>query len=334
MAQRDEISEDEKPLKKRKLNAGSQSQTQAAAEQQRQQPNGNVEVPSVAPSLRGVEDKRHPTLWFPDGSLTVTSADGVTFKLHPGLLGCHSEVLKDRIATFVPSGNLQPESGSEVDGHRETTLHLAENGDNLSEFFGMIYYGKAQTMYYNLETRIPFYHFYRILRLGVKYKVQHIVESGFARLEQAFSPDYDVWVGSDKTFCADSDSCPIEMEAKDTIPLIILARDAKCTRLLPVMLYVCASEVDSTYLLNGVSYSSETFKLDIADQLNCVDARLQLQEIESATEQIFLRAAFDGPIAKCATRHTCIAVCKYLVLKAAKINVFVMDRPSQDGANG
>lgn len=136
MTQRDERSEDEKPLKKRKLNAGSQSQTQAAAEQQRQQSNGNVEVPSVAPSLRGVGDKRHPTLWFPDGSLTVTSADGVTFKLHPGLLGCHSEVLKERIATLVPSGNRQSESGSVVDVHRETTLHLAENGDNLSEFFG------------------------------------------------------------------------------------------------------------------------------------------------------------------------------------------------------
>ncbi len=174
-------------------------------------------------------------------------------------------------------------------------------------------------MYYNLETRITFSHFYRILRLGVKYKVQQIVESGFARLEQAFPSDFDAWISSDKTFY--EATCPIEMKIEDTVAFVPLARDAKRIQSLPVMLYACTAEIDSACLLQGLSYSFETLKLDVADQLTCVDARRRLQGIEAGTTEIFLEMAFDGPAAQCTARQACIAECRYLILRALRNNV-------------
>lgn len=142
MAHRDESSEDEKPLKKRKLNARSQSQT--ADEEQRRHPDGNVEVSGIAlPSLEG-EARRHPTLWFSDGLVTVIAADGVIFKLHSGLLARRSEVLKEHIAALSPLGNPQSGAVLAIGTHQEITLSLSENGDDLSELFDMIYDGKTQ----------------------------------------------------------------------------------------------------------------------------------------------------------------------------------------------
>lgn len=182
-----------------------------------------------------------------------------------------------------------------------------------------------RSVYYNLDTRITFAQFHRILRLGVKYKVQQIVKSGFARLELAFPSDFDTWCSSDKTW--DEDACPIEMKSEDTVPLIILSRDAKYTSILPVMLYVCTSKVDSRCLLEGVSYASETYKLELADQITCVDARRRLQTIEAGTEKIFVRGASDGPTSQCTTRQACIAVCKHLVLEGEEDGVFHDGQP-------
>ncbi len=130
--------------------------------------------------------------------------------------------------------------------------------------------------------------------------MQHIRESGFARLEQTFPSDFDAWIGSKKVFCGSS--CPIEVQPEDPVLYILLARDAERVQLLPVMLYVCASEVDSACLLEGVSYTSETLKLDVADQVACVNARRQLQEIEAGIAEIFLVMAFNGPAAQCSVR--------------------------------
>lgn len=139
------------------------------------------------------------------------------------------------------------------------------------------------------------------------------MKSGFARVEQAFPSDFDTWCHSNKTY--NEYSCPIEMEPEDVIPLIILARDAKWTKTLPVMLYVCTSKVDSIYLLEGVLYTSETYKLDIADQMACIDARRRLQKIEDGAKKIFIREAFDGPTSQCTTGQACTATYKRLVLK-------------------
>lgn len=182
-----------------------------------------------------------------------------------------------------------------------------------------------RSVYYNLDTRITFAQFHRILRLGVKYKVQQIVKSGFARLELAFPSDFDTWCYSDKTW--DDDGGPIEMNSEDIVPLIILSRDAKYASILPVMLYVCTSKVDSRRLLEGVSYASETYKLELPDQITCVDARRRLQTIEAGTEKIFVRGASDGPTSQCTTRQACITVCKHLVLEGEEDGLFHDGQP-------
>lgn len=144
MARPDNSSEDEKPLKKRKLNAWSQARTAAEAEEQPLQPKRNVEASTTALPSPDLEARRHPTLWFPDGSLTVVASDGVEFKLYPGLLARHSEILKERIANLSPLGTPELVGESGIDSHQERTLHLPENGDDLSELFGIIYDGSAQ----------------------------------------------------------------------------------------------------------------------------------------------------------------------------------------------
>lgn len=119
-------------------------QSHNATEEQRQQPDGDVAFAGVASISPEVVDRRHPTLWFPDGSLTVVASDGVEFKLHPGLLAHHSEVLKQRIATVSSLKTPRVERGLAVYTHQEVTLNLPENGDDLGGFFGMMYDGNTQ----------------------------------------------------------------------------------------------------------------------------------------------------------------------------------------------
>ncbi len=144
MPQRDESSEDEKPLKKRKLSAGPQS-SHAAAEQRL---NDNLEASNTAEiaSARIPEITRHPTLWFADGLLIVIASDGIAFKLHPGILARHSEIFKERLDTSSAPVTSQSEGASlaRTYVYQETTLHLPENGDDLSELFNIIYDGEIQ----------------------------------------------------------------------------------------------------------------------------------------------------------------------------------------------
>lgn len=149
--------------------------------------------------------------------------------------------------------------------------------------------------------------------------MQAIMESGFARLEQLFAPDYNTWMTCEKTY--KFDECSIKMQAEDTLALILLAREAGRTNLLPVLLYIFTSEADWESLLEGVFYTSGTVKLSIADQITCVKGHTRLQEIGRGIEDILLREAFGGR-PPCFTHHTCIAVCKHLTFEGRKKETF------------
>lgn len=128
------------------LDAGTQS-SHRATEKECPQPNDNVEFAddaSASPDSLEVEDRQHPTLWFPDGSLTVIASDGVKFKLHPGLLAHHSEILKECMAIATSSSLGTSQARGLLASHQELKLNLPENGDDLSGLFGMIYNGGTQ----------------------------------------------------------------------------------------------------------------------------------------------------------------------------------------------
>ncbi len=151
--------------------------------------------------------------------------------------------------------------------------------------------------------------------------MQHIVKSGFARLEEVFPSDYDLWRTTRKAF-SEGESSALEMQATDTVPLILLAREAQRTSLLPMLFYTCVSEADSSSVLEGVSHASETFRLDVADQITYANAHRKIREIETGTEEIFLRGAFDGLKSQCSTRQTCISVCRHMLEEGRKSNNF------------
>ncbi|KAI0090977.1 hypothetical protein BDY19DRAFT_932771 [Irpex rosettiformis] len=318
MSRRNESPGDEQPHKRKRPNlrprASEGASASAAPRIQAPQPQ--------APSQRQ-GNSRHPVLWFPDGLLIVVASDGMRFKLHSGILSYHSEIIKGRLAALSPLSTLPSSSVSSAGVSQEVVLHLPEKGDLLGKFFSMIYNGHDQFSYFDLHRCIQFEDFYWILRLAIDFKVKHIVDAGFSRLELLFSSNFDEWATSDKSFGnIDKKGRPIEMADRDTVGVVALVRAAKRTSMLPVALYACSTEADATDIFDGIIVGTEIVSLDAGDRDVCVDARSRIHEIENGTEDIFLRGAFNGLSKNCTSRQSCLAACRRLVLDGSRDMVF------------
>ena len=183
--------------------------------------------------------------------------------------------------------------------------------------------------YFNHTTSIPFEQFYWILHLGVKYKVQHVVTSGFTRLKRIFPPALDDWLYSDHVF--GGDSIPMTMEDEHVIAIIVLTRAAKQTDFLPVALYVCSTFIDTKTILSGIMLGTEVIKLDIEDQIACIDARQRIQAIEDLLEQAVVRRAIErlSNDSCCKMRHkdNCRAAFKSMITDSVESDTFRDGKP-------
>ncbi|KAI0090975.1 hypothetical protein BDY19DRAFT_991575 [Irpex rosettiformis] len=278
-----ETSEDKKPLvsKKRKIDSVSHEAT---------------EPPYTS---------RHPRLWFDDGHVTVVTSDGMGFKLHSGIMTLHSEVFKERLLHPTPA---QPGSGSSSANRpgtchlQEFILNLPEKGEELGELFDILYNG-GNNPYYDRRTAVPFRRLYRILRLGVEYKIQPIIDAGFTRLEDVFTPNIDQWLRhcDFEEWHQEKFDGITDIRSEDAVAVVSLMRAANCTKGLPVALYVCAC-LDPAYLLDGVAYGSDAIKLDVPDLKLCLSNNRKLIAKEQELRHVFFGEAFRGPASHCSSR--------------------------------
>ncbi|KAI0090978.1 hypothetical protein BDY19DRAFT_668012 [Irpex rosettiformis] len=106
------------------------------------------------------------------------------------------------------------------------------------------------------------------------------------------------------------------MEDKDIIGAVCLARAANRTSWLPAALYACNCYISTTDILNGVSLGPETIRLEVADQIACLNAWGGISKIQGRTQRIFVLGGVKGLSTQCTTHKSCTAACGCLVLLA------------------
>ncbi|KAI0337040.1 hypothetical protein BDW22DRAFT_1364588 [Trametopsis cervina] len=308
--------EDEKPLKKRKLDrpfsiyryprdtptpATHESDSDSGTEQSFYAVTADSQTFEPHPI-------RHPSLWFQDGSLIVVASDGLTFKLHEGILSRHSEVLKDLISTL-------PSSDGSV--YRERTLQLPERGDELADFFEVLYDGGGHS-YYNQDYVIQFDTLRRLLLVSIKYKVSHIVDSGISRLKTLYPSDYDNW--TEWVHAAEPETGNVDIRCTDSIAVVEIARAAGCTELLPVALYSCVMMPWENFL-EGEKYGPDTVTLSVEDQKLCLKAQDSFRRMSARINDVLLSEGIHGPRSRCQTKPECRKVYRELGLAASRSNI-------------
>lgn len=80
-----------------------------------------------------VEIKHHERLWFEDGNVVVIAKDGVSFRLHRGVLSLHSEVFRDMF-TLPPNAENESMDGCPV-------VRVSDSGEHIARFFKLLYEG-------------------------------------------------------------------------------------------------------------------------------------------------------------------------------------------------
>lgn len=78
---------------------------------------------------------QHAGLWFDDGQVMIISEDGLSFKLHPGILSRHSAVF----ANAIEAARLAKPLDAPY-----PVLNLNKRGADLVDFFEIIYDGGQQ----------------------------------------------------------------------------------------------------------------------------------------------------------------------------------------------
>lgn len=120
------MSEDKSPIRHPFL---STSRTAQSTDLKRKR-SPSLEGTPIPPAKRTI--RRHETLWFEDGNLTVLAGD-VHFRLHRGVLATHSEVFRDMfMLPPVISGGIETKEGCPV-------VHLVDRASDLALFFEALY---------------------------------------------------------------------------------------------------------------------------------------------------------------------------------------------------
>ncbi|KAI0337039.1 hypothetical protein BDW22DRAFT_1488572 [Trametopsis cervina] len=269
--------EDEKPLKKRKLdrlNSIYRYPRDTPTPSTHDSDSGTEQSPNVVAAGDQPSEphpNRHPSLWFQDGLLIVIASDDLISAL--------------------------PSSTGSV--YHEKTLQLPERGADLAEFFEVLYDGHS---YYDHSSVIQFESLRRLLLLAIKYKVSHIINSGISRLEALYPSDYDNW--TEWVHQEEPATGNVEIVCEDSVAVVEIARATGRTELLPVALYASLM-VDWKDFLKGKEYGPDTVKLSAEDQILCLNAQDKLREISVRIGEILLGEALNGPGAHCQTRPEC-----------------------------
>ncbi|GJF00091.1 hypothetical protein PsYK624_163700 [Phanerochaete sordida] len=146
-----------------------------------------VEVSASAPRAAGpvmqAFEPRHPDLWYRDGNVIV-AADGMSFKVHAGILEKHStvfrELLDDTRPREQPLGVFEGCSVLRVDDH----------GEDLAEVLQVLYDGGSGG-FFDWKKPIEFPHLRKVTLVAIKYNVQHVIREVIARLGYMFPSSFE-----------------------------------------------------------------------------------------------------------------------------------------------
>lgn len=78
--------------------------------------------------------RKHDRFWLDDGNVVLTADNALSFRLHRSVLSLHSEVFRSMFA--FPS---RPEDNEMMEGC--PVIHLQDSGDDLVDFFALLYDG-------------------------------------------------------------------------------------------------------------------------------------------------------------------------------------------------
>lgn len=149
-------------------------------------------------SGRGVSEtdhlKRHPDLWFDDGSI-ILKADTTLFKVHISQLARHSVIFRDMFAMPQPSGSTpsSPTTASfnheDVDGATCPTLELYDSAEDLGNLLTALYDGPT----FGNNDRDDFRAVSGILRLASKYIIDTLRVKALSHLSEAWPSSLRAW---------------------------------------------------------------------------------------------------------------------------------------------
>jgi hypothetical protein len=164
----------------------------------------------------------HSELSFPDGNLALLAAS-TAFFVHRGVLGRHSPVLADAIASLDPSVQI---NGSPV-------LRLDEHPDHLAHFLYALYDGISRLRYDPSD----FDPVSAILRLATKYQAQKIREDVLRGMTPSWPKSLTQWEIREAAATNSNGLYKPRLSYPHPIMIINLARATNTPELLPSAFY-------------------------------------------------------------------------------------------------
>ncbi|KAH9835470.1 uncharacterized protein C8Q71DRAFT_766019 [Rhodofomes roseus] len=200
--------------------------------------------------------------WFTDGSAVVVAGD-VAFRVYEGLLTRDSSVFRDLFGARRRSA-----SAERIDGC--VVVRLPDVAEEVRVLLRALlspwlYY---QTMSFSVVESL--------IRLGHKYRIQHITVNALERLKSHYSDDMETWLKAWRSMYEPGKPC----QPADAIAAVNLARLTGTLSVLPSALYEC-SILPTRVLLQGAQHGdagTATARLSLEDVERCLDARRLLSQ--------------------------------------------------------
>ncbi|TCD61854.1 hypothetical protein EIP91_007823 [Steccherinum ochraceum] len=247
-------------------------------------------------------DFEHGDLWFEDGNVILTAED-VGFKVYRGILCKHSDVFSALLAQDEASAQSLTLDGCPVIALEDTSAELLCLLSALHD---------SASQYCSDDHVLTFQEVACMLRLGTKYKLEHIRKEAIRRLKQCFPSDLKDFITRDTSsklkyteaedssnYCARSS---VRVSSKDRAYTIILARQFDLPDLLPAAFYSCAQlKFAFCMKLHWDATSNSGFKLSHSDANRLGKGSSHLKFAMSRS----FRSILDGPQRGCLDRQSC-----------------------------
>ncbi|TCD60632.1 hypothetical protein EIP91_009749 [Steccherinum ochraceum] len=277
--------------KKRKL-----SQDAAAVEGQGTS-SGDVSY-QAQPSLKF----EHGDIWYDDGNVILV-AGAVGFKVYRGVLYRLSEVFREIFDQRESTREQHTFDGCPA-------IVLLDTAQDLLCLLSTLYDDASR--YFSEQHRLRLNEVSSMIRLGTKYKLQHVRNEAIRRLNQCFPvtlEDFKVhytmnalYHSPDPDFTDIFPHSSVSISAEGCIHVIHLAWSLDLHTILPGAFYVCA-QLSEAKKFHGYydREQSKRWKLSAKDQERCSNGTKQLRQALTRS----FEALLDGPSEDCTSRKTC-----------------------------
>ncbi|GJF00082.1 hypothetical protein PsYK624_163610 [Phanerochaete sordida] len=241
-------------------------------------------------------EPKHPELWWRDGN-TVIAADGLSFKVHAGILEKHSSVFCELLEEL--QGVEQPEM---FEGCR--VLRVDDKGEHLAALLQILYDGGSGS-FTDWRKPLKLTALRRVTLLAVKYKIQHIIDEAIARLEYIFPTSFEPDRLVESFYMSTDKSHPVHFDqATDLIAVITLAREINPDTppsFIAMALYHSVG-LTAEMLLKPIKYDGDEIMLSLADRVKCFE-QLYLLATTNKTVKMPVVSAIKKPLCSSTTCH-------------------------------